>query len=212
MWQQELKRLRYRRQIRRQTFAVDEPEMRLLVDIVVAGDWVIDVGANVGHYAKRFSDLVGPRGRVIAFEPVPDTFAILAANASVFPNRNVTLLNMAASDRTTVLGMEIPRFETGLLNYYTASLTTGNASLQVMTMALDALALPHPITVVKIDAEGHDAVVIDGMAQLLKRDHPTLIVETVPTETVGYLESLGYRAERVQGSPNTTFRWQGGRG
>lgn len=45
------------------------------------GDWALDIGANVGHYTKRMSDLAGPEGRVIAFEPVPDTFAVLCANA-----------------------------------------------------------------------------------------------------------------------------------
>lgn len=79
LWQQELKRIHFRREIRRHTFASTEPEFRLLDSMISAGDWVMDIGANVGHYTKRLSDLVGPRGRVIAVEPVPDTFALLAA-------------------------------------------------------------------------------------------------------------------------------------
>src|SRR5881296_3836076 len=101
-WQQELKRHYYRRQIRRQTFETAEPEFKLLSSIVSPGDWVIDVGANIGHYTKQFSELVGSEGRIFALEPVPDTFALLAANASLFKYRNVTLLNVAASESTTV--------------------------------------------------------------------------------------------------------------
>ncbi len=140
-WQQELKRLHYRRQIHRQTFETTEPEFLILDQLISAGDWVIDVGANVGHYTKRFSDLVGPQGRVIALEPVPETFALLAANTSLFHYRNVTLLNLAASDQTTEVGIQIPDFETGLKNYYQATITTQESELQVMTVALDQLVV-----------------------------------------------------------------------
>ena len=44
-------------------------------------DWIVDVGANVGHYTKRLSELVGPKGRVIAFEPILETFSILSESA-----------------------------------------------------------------------------------------------------------------------------------
>jgi len=207
LWQQELKRFRYRCQIRRQTFETTEPEFLILDQLIAAGDWVIDIGANVGHYTKRFSDLVGPRGRVIAVEPVPDTFVLLAANVSAFRYRNVTLLNLAASDRTAVVGIQIPDFETGLKNYYQAAITTQESKIQVLTIALDSLALVHRIGLIKIDAEGHDPVVLQGVERLLSRDHPTLIVETSSPAVVEKLEKLGYRSERLRGSPNMLFRW-----
>jgi len=207
LWQQELKRLYYRRQIRHQTFETIEPEFRLLGSLISTGDWVIDIGANVGHYTKKFSELVGPQGRVIAVEPVPDTFALLAANVSLFQYRNVTLINLAASDQTTVVDMQIPRFETGLKNYYKATLTTGNSDLQVMTFALDSLTLPHCIKLIKVDAEGHDPVVLQGMERLLTRDHPTLIVETTSAAVVEHLARSGYNSEKLLGSSNTLLRW-----
>jgi len=208
LWQQELKRIRYRCQIRRQTFETTEPEFLILDQLVAAGDWVIDIGANVGHYTKRLSDLVGPRGRVIAVEPVSDTFALLVANAAAFRYRNVTLLNLAASDKTTVVGIQIPDFETGLKNFYQAAITTQESALQVMTVALDSLALVHRIGLIKIDAEGHDPVVLQGVERLLARDHPTLILETSSSTAVEKLEGLGYRSERLRGSPNLLFRWR----
>jgi FkbM family methyltransferase len=204
-WQQELKRHYYRRQIRRDAFTTEQ-EFVVLDQLVSAGDWVIDVGASVGQYTKRFSDLVGPQGRVIAFEPVPDTFALLAANALLFQHGNVTLFNLAASDGTRVVDMEIPYFTSGLKNYYQATVTTHESGLKVMTAALDSLALPHRIGLVKIDAEGHDTVVLQGMERLLSRDHPTLIVETTSPVAVERLARLGYRSEDLPGSPNTLFR------
>jgi FkbM family methyltransferase len=66
----------------------------------------------------RMAELVGRSGGVIALEPVPDTFALLAANARLFAHANVSLLNVAASDRMASVGIELPRFSDGLTNYY----------------------------------------------------------------------------------------------
>jgi len=175
--------------------------------MITAGDWVVDVGANVGHYTKRFSDLVGPEGRVIAVEPVPETFELLSANVLLFQHSNVTLLNVAASDQPGVAGMQIPRFETGLNNYYQANLSKGTADIYVLTVRLDALACPHPIKLIKIDAEGHDPAVLRGAEALLARDHPILIVETGSSDVAEHLRRFGYTSERLPHSPNTLFRW-----
>src|SRR5262245_60554179 len=120
-WQLELKRHRYRRQIARGAFRSDEPEDALLESLLGAGDWAIDVGRSIGHYTKRMSALVGADGRVIAFEPVAETFSLLAANVQLYQHQTVTLLNAAASEATEITGISIPRFENGLPNYYEAS-------------------------------------------------------------------------------------------
>ncbi len=71
LWQSELKRIYFRRQIDSGSFASAEPEHALLPQLIGAGDWALDIGANVGHYTKRLSELLGGSGRVIAFEPIP---------------------------------------------------------------------------------------------------------------------------------------------
>lgn len=163
------------------------------------GDWVIDVGANVGHYTKRLSDLVGPAGRVIAIEPVPDTFALLAANVSLCRHANVTLLNLAVSNRTAVVGIQIPDFDSGLKNYYQASVSSERSELMVMVITLDSLPLGHGIGLIKIDAERHDPMVLEGAEALLRRDHPTLIVETAPEASVEWLTRLGVLCRNAPG-------------
>ena len=64
-WQQGLKRHYYRLQHSLGVFKCDEPEYQILDQFVEPGDWVLDIGANVGHYTARLSGLVGPEGRVI---------------------------------------------------------------------------------------------------------------------------------------------------
>lgn len=205
-WQAELKRVHFGRQIARDTFNTSEAEFKMLDGLVKAGDWAIDIGANVGQYTKRMSDLVGPSGRVIAFEPVPATFALLAANAERFRFANVTLINAAVSERLDVLGMSIPRFGSGLVNYYEAHITADGGGTRVLTMPIDSMPIEHPVSLVKIDAEGHEAFVIAGMRGLIGRHKPTMIVETGSAELITVIEAMGYRVERSTGSSNVVCR------
>src|SRR5689334_11447094 len=96
-WQQQLKRILFASQIRGGRFYTSEAEYALLSRLVSPGDWVLDIGANVGHYTVRFSELVHREGRVFAFEPVPETFELLAANTALAALNNITLINAAAS-------------------------------------------------------------------------------------------------------------------
>ncbi|MCM8769114.1 MAG: FkbM family methyltransferase [Candidatus Omnitrophica bacterium] len=208
-WQYEMKRFFYKYQIRRSIFTSEEPEYSILSTIIASGDWVIDVGANVGHYTKRLSELVGPHGRVLAIEPVPDTFALLAANVQLFTFRNVTLINAAASDRSGVVGMAIPTASTGLKNFYQARIAAEELcfrNLKVMTIRIDSLAIPGRVTLAKIDVEGHESAVLRGMERLLRRDLPTLIIETNSRQVVEWLTGFGYGCERIKQSPNMIFR------
>ena len=120
--------------------------------------------------------------------------------------RNITLLNLAASDSTTLAGMTIPKFDTGLDNYYMAQLTKEASEFSVLCARVDGLALRHPISLVKIDAEGHEMSVLRGMIEVLRRDHPTLIVEDSVPETIPFLQELGYVSEQLEGSSNRVFR------
>jgi FkbM family methyltransferase len=204
-WQQELKRYYFRHQIRGGRFHTTEAEYNRLADFIALGDWVLDVGANIGHYTMRFSELVGKSGRVFAFEPIPETFELLAANVAYLQERNVTLLNVAASDSVCVLGMKIPQFESGLENYYMAQLSTDAVDLEVLCLAIDLLGLPKRISFAKIDAEGHELSVLKGMTELLRRDHPTLVIEDNSREVITFLSGFGYQTEKLKGSSNRIF-------
>ncbi len=206
-WQQALKRLHLGRAIRRGEFTSDEPEFARLAEWVRPGDWAVDVGANIGHYTFRLSQLVGGSGRVIALEPVPLTFELLAANAARLAHANVTLLNVAASDQPKAVTMTLPKFHTGLDNYYMASITEGGTGgLQTLSVPIDSLELPHAVSLIKLDVEGHELPALRGMRRLLQRDRPTLIVEGNSIDVASELFGLGYRMEQIPGSPNRIFR------
>jgi FkbM family methyltransferase len=212
-WRLALRRWRCGRAIRRGDFHGGEPEFDLLHRFVEPGDWVLDLGANIGAYTVRLSALVGPEGRVLSVEPVPETFAILTANALLAPHRNVTLLNLAASDDVAVVSMEVPSFESGLENIYQASVTTGDSGLRVVTAPVVSLVGKHRVTFVKIDVEGHEAFVLRGIAEILRRDHPAVVIECTSPEPHEILASLGYeRQPDLPDSPNHVFLWKEGAG
>lgn len=203
--QQELRRVQSGLAMRRRTFRSTEPEFVAIPEWVDQGDWVLDLGANIGHYTALLSHLVGPSGRVIAVEPMSETFEILAANVARLPLRNVTLVNAAASDRCTVVHLTTPRFEHGLPNYYQSQIVEADAGTAVLSISVDSLHLPAHVRLVKIDVEGHELAALRGMRELLLRDRPRLIVEGRDPEVEAFLTAIGYAFTHAPGSPNRVY-------
>ena len=198
-WHHEIRRWHFLSAIRG-NFHAGEPEFDLLPSLVSAGDTVIDVGANVGHYAVGLSRIVGTQGRVIAFEPILETFAILASNVLAANCGNVTLVNAAVSDKSEVVGMSVPQ-ENGSANYYQAKIS-GDGDRSVFTLSLDILDLPR-VSLIKIDVEGHEISVLEGARQVIERDRPALIVEGSETcDSAKWLCDHGYKVKKLAGSPN----------
>ena len=204
-FQQELKRMYFWFQIRFGHFKSEEADYNILDKYILPGDWVIDVGANIGHYTMRFSKLVGPDGRVIAFEPVPETFDLLTSNSMRFPHKNVTLINAAVSNCSACSSIKIPKFQTGLSNYYAAHLSNQDSNMRILCLTMDSLDIPYPVSLIKVDVEGHEFEVIEGMKNLLKRDKPVLIIEGFRSEVDKLLGELGYSDKKLPGSPNKIF-------
>lgn len=192
-------------QLRLGLFKHDEPEFKKLADWVSEGDCVIDVGANIGVFAAALSELVGPEGHVFAFEPVPQSFHLLAYNARRFAHRNVTLLNAAASDAPELVSMAIPAFASGLRNFYRAHIVDSSTENRIFAMPVDALRIPGRLSFCKIDVEGHELKVLQGMEQTLKQHGPILVVEGDDESVREYLRSLGYNGHKMVRSPNTVF-------
>lgn len=197
--QLKLKRTYFRTQIWRSRFTADEPEFTQLHQWLRPGDVAIDVGANVGQYARRFAELVGPQGTVFAVEPMRETFRLLTSNVGDLPN--IVLLNLAASDIPQDARMELPRFGSGLSNYYRASISS-QGTYPVRAIPLDSLQL-QKVSLIKIDAEGHDLAVLKGAKRTIDRCRPKLIVEENDGNTIAaWMKEQGYNVVRLNGSCN----------
>jgi FkbM family methyltransferase len=72
---------------------------RLFQVLLKPGMTVVDVGAHIGYYTVLASRLVREEGRVYAFEPDPDTFAVLIENIKTKAIPNVLPIQKAVADR-----------------------------------------------------------------------------------------------------------------
>ena len=82
------------------------------------------------------------------------------------------------------------------------------AALTVYSVAIDSLDLPHALRLAKIDAEGHEWTVVQGMKRTIERVRPVLIVEDNTSSAAAlseYLRSLGYSRDQNDDSPNFVF-------
>ncbi len=183
----------------------DEPEFHRLAEWLKSGDAVIDVGANIGAYTLRMSQIVGPTGRVYAFEPIPDTFASLTRNLRAVGATNVTLFNAACGEETSLVGMSVPDDPDGLPNPYLAHISKSPMALNALCVQVDALQLRERIALVKIDAEGFDDRVVFGMRKLLARSLPRIIIESRNAAVESTLAELGYVLVDDPKSPNALF-------
>ena len=156
------------------------PVQEALRDHLGAGDVFYDIGANVGFFSLVAARLVGSRGRVYAFEPVPFIADSVEANAARNRFGNVTVLVVAVGAETGTRELFMSSHPGG------ATLSAADASadvvgtLQVPTVAIDELVAggrARPPTVVKIDVEGAELDVIGGMARTMQTFGPVLLCE-----------------------------------
>jgi FkbM family methyltransferase len=193
--------------VRSGKFVSDEYEFGRLHEWLQPGDVAIDIGANCGTYTLRMSQLVGNGGQVFAFEPVPQTFAILTRLLAVSDCTNVTALNLACSSRNGMASISVPDEAVTGEDLYRASLLTSEASsLSICCVRLDDVALPlERLRLVKIDVERHETEVIDGMWNVICSRRPIMIIENLPPPAADRLIAIGYRRVHKARSPNSVF-------
>jgi FkbM family methyltransferase len=152
-------------------YGLFEPsETALLPKLVREGDTVLDLGANIGYFTLLLARKVGPTGRVFAFEPDPDNFALLARNVEVNGYTNVVLENKAVGERTGTAGLFLCADNPGDHRIYA---TAGEARERVTidTVRLDDYAPLRGarVDLIKMDIQGAEAGALAGMAGLLRR-------------------------------------------
>lgn len=158
----------------------DHAEDRLLMQRVFEslrpGDAFLDVGSHVGLYAIGAAARVGPRGRVIAFEPTPETVRKLAHNLALNQlSGRVSIEEVALSDCAG--SVDFVTSGTSMMNSIFTGAPEGHRrpggpprSIRVRTERLDNYFVPGQRTVAKIDTEGHELPVLRGSEAMLQSD------------------------------------------
>jgi FkbM family methyltransferase len=164
-------------------------------EIIRPGMTVLDVGANIGVFTLAAARLVGPTGRVIAFEPLPRNHRFLMANLALNGYSHVTVERMAVGNRDEPLTINL--FGTDNLSFSDTVVRGQKATCEVQCCRLDTYLRKHGIDhvdVMKIDIEGAEDFAIEGMSDLFAGGcFPRVIMEVHPE----FLASLGRNARSV---------------
>jgi FkbM family methyltransferase len=172
----------------------EEPTAALMRHLVNPGDVVVDVGANIGFFTLLLSRLVGPDGRVIAFEPMPHALERLRAHLALNHCDNVTLRECAVGSTSGTARLYLgPRHHSSIASLQPRE---GAASVDVDSSTLDeALQDVATVKCVKIDAEGWEPEVLAGAGRLLGGEAPPfLIAEVSDPGWPGSLIADGFQA------------------
>jgi FkbM family methyltransferase len=170
--------------------------------LVQRGDIVFDIGANTGIHSLLFSKLVGPKGHVVAFEPLPENVAILKHVLGLNRVVNVRVERLAIAATTGEM-----RFKRGKDAKQGSLIGTGletGEELEVYVQTLDNLidtGAPAP-NFVKVDVEGAESAVLAGFTKNIGRTNPTFAVDLhTPAQDVrvgAFFNQHGYNLFRVR--------------
>lgn len=156
----------------------DRENFRFLASFVKPGQTVLDVGAWEGPYTLLLADLVGPAGRVIAFEPDARAGALLRANVSRNGLGNVTIVDRCLSDRVGRASFYDSRGGT-IGTLVPNELVAGFAAATVETTTVDRYCRDRGVRVdgMKVDVEGAERLVLDGARETIERFSPWVFLE-----------------------------------
>jgi len=132
------------------------------------GDIILDIGANMGYYTSVFAKLAGEEGKVYAFEPDPDNFAILKKNIKKRGFKNVVLIQKAVSDKTGKMKLFLSEFHKGDHRIYDPG--DNRKTIEIDTIRLDDYFKEYKgkIDFIKMDVQGVEVQVLRGMPLLLQ--------------------------------------------
>ena len=151
-----------------------------LPQLVRAGDTCIDIGANLGYYARTISRLAGPAGRVYAVEPVAPIRKVLSRNLRRCGNTEILPFALGAAAGPVRMGNDSAR-ENGYFGTGRNFVNEGGGRSDVeftAEMRRELFARLPRLDFIKCDIEGYEAVVMEEMRPLLERFRPTVLIET----------------------------------
>lgn len=175
--------------------------------LVKPGDTVIDIGAHHGLMSIIASRLAGPGGRVIAFEPNPQSLPILDAHFKLNGVGNVTVESVGLMDKESV---ELFYPNRGTCSWNStfirdfANDMSRDKPIEVRTTTLDRYCEEKNCrpSLIKIDTEGSEILVLNGSRSVLDVHRPHLVLEFNPIsaqsagvtlpQIAAFLRSLGY--------------------
>lgn len=169
----------------------EEATTALFRSVAKPGNVVLDLGANIGYFALLAAKLVGPGGRVFAFEPEPRNFGYLTKNIELNGYRNIQAFQKAVSDKNGSTDLYVCSYDSGHhtihqyegIEAYRRGRASEKQAVRIETVALDDFLKDKTdcVDVIKMDVEGAEALALAGMRNTLNKNrHVRVLLEFFP--------------------------------
>lgn len=179
-------------------------EITFLESVLKKGMLVIDGGAHGGVTTAAMAKAVGETGHVYAFEPVKDYFSLLRKNMQRNGIGNITMLNLALSDKKGYLSI----FKHGEGSGVTF-IEAAEKTLAYATTIADFIRIHNTrLVFINLDCEGSELNVLRGAKALLKKMKPGIFCEVhrdylkalsqSVTDIVSFLRDICYSVTPIQ--------------
>jgi FkbM family methyltransferase len=154
------------------------------------GGVFVDVGANVGNHAIYVLTHLGAT-RAVVFEPNPDAATILAINVGLNAlTDKVTIHQVGLADQAGRVSISVPRYNLG-----EGTLTRDSDGELEIVVGDEILAGEQEVSFIKIDTEGFEISVLEGLRKTLAKHRPAIFIEVSAANDASFLnfcESAGY--------------------
>ena len=171
----------------------ERPELELIARWMPAGATVLDVGANIGNHTVAFAALTGA-ARVIPVEPNPRAIAVLRETLALNGvEADLSLLGFGLGSRPGTAGVQVEDRH----NLGGAMLAQGAGDIPIVR---GDDAVRDRVDFIKIDAEGMELDVLQGLERVLREHRPVLFVEILNAQVEAvdaWLAGRGYRVAEV---------------
>lgn len=168
-------------------------ESRIFRRYIRVAATVIDVGGHIGYYTLQAARAVGPAGRVVAFEPAPDNFALLERNVAGNGYKNVTMVKSAVSDHAGAESLVISRENTG------DNRLAGDGESDGELVTVEAVTLDSyfggdfpDVDVIKMDIQGAEPLALAGARGLIAANEDLLLLTELSSEHLDVVRLRAY--------------------
>lgn len=179
-----------------------EKDMNVFRSLLAPGQTALDVGANVGFVTTMLASIVGPAGRVVAFEPSRPVFAKLEKTIAANGLDQVIPVNLGCGGSASVARLSQVSRSSG-----NASIVgNGHHATEIQIMPLDTVpeAVATTVSLIKIDTEGYEPEVLRGAEGLIQQHRPIIYLEMggdyieSTLQSIQLLEDAGYGVDHVR--------------
>lgn len=158
-----------------------EEVIRRVYELLLAeGDHAIDVGAHIGKHTIPMAKTVGPNGLVVAFEPIPEKYAILLEKIHKENIGNIQLLNGCVGSKNEILKFCYLPDDPGKSSIHLRKKLLGDSreiQYSSICISIDAFLPELKPRFIKIDVEGAEFNVLEGLEKTISRSAPIIHTE-----------------------------------